>query len=70
MTPSELKNNVEKTGSYFFDRLNMRFFCDTMANYGCRSFKGCWELWRKTPVNGNCRTLLIFAKKRLNKYLI
>ena len=41
MTPSELKNNVEKTGSYFFDRLNMRFFCDTMANYGCRSFKGC-----------------------------
>lgn len=37
MTPSELKYNVEKTGSYFFSRDAMKFFGDTMKNYGCRS---------------------------------
>lgn len=37
MTPSDLKYNVEKTGSCFFDRSSMKFFGDTMANYGCSS---------------------------------
>lgn len=38
MTPSELKYNVEtKTTSNFFSRDSMRFFGDTMRNYGVRS---------------------------------
>jgi hypothetical protein len=38
MTPSELKYHIESAGHepYFFTRKTMRFFGDTMANYGCR----------------------------------
>lgn len=36
MTPSELKANVEIRGSYFFTRKSMKFFGDTMKNYGVR----------------------------------
>jgi len=38
MTPSELKYEVERSGieSYFFTRDTMRFFGDTMKNYGVR----------------------------------
>ena len=67
MTPSELKRLHERhqPNSFFFDRKSMRFFGDTMANYGvksstvaCKSWDGkyimCWELYRRTPVkNGN-----------------
>lgn len=35
MTPSELKYQVEQTGSHHFDRKSMKFFGDTMSNYGC-----------------------------------
>lgn len=39
MTPSELKYHIENTGrdSHYFDRKSMKFFGDTMANYGVRS---------------------------------
>jgi hypothetical protein len=37
MSASELKYQVEKTGSNFFSRESMKFFGDTMANYGVRS---------------------------------
>ena len=39
MTPSELKYNVELNDpqSFFFTRQTMRFFGDTMSNYGVRS---------------------------------
>ena len=54
MTPSELKYNVEKTGSVFFTRDSMKFFGDTMKNYRVRAaIKNnlfVWELWRKNPV--------------------
>jgi len=36
MNPSELKYQVEQTGSNFFDRASMKFFGDTMKNYGVR----------------------------------
>lgn len=38
MTASELKYNVEKRDSpnYFFNRKTMKFFGDTMKNYGVR----------------------------------
>ena len=39
MTPAQLKYNIEHTNdeSHFFSRESMRFFGDTMANYGVRS---------------------------------
>lgn len=39
MTPSELKHAVNQAGheSHFFDRDAMKFFGDTMKNYGVRS---------------------------------
>lgn len=39
MNASELKYHVENAGheSHFFTRSTMRFFGDTMANYGVRS---------------------------------
>lgn len=39
MKASELKYHVEQANieSYFFDRKSMKFFGDTMANYGVRS---------------------------------
>lgn len=33
-TPSQLKSFVEDTGSHFFDRSTMKFFGDTMRNFG------------------------------------
>lgn len=37
MKASELKYHVSQTDSHFFDRSSMKFFGDTMANYGVRS---------------------------------
>jgi hypothetical protein len=38
MTPSELKYRVEQSGNepHFFTRSTMKFFGDTMSNYGVR----------------------------------
>ena len=58
MTPSELKAAVEATGreSHFFTRRSMRFFGDTMRNYGVRASvvrdainveRKVWELYRR-----------------------
>lgn len=72
MTPSELKYNVENTGSHFFDRESMRFFGDTMRNYGVRSAIvetytddgqiEVWELYRKRPVKHNLQKSAYFRK--------
>ena len=39
MTPSELKYQIEQTGKeqHYFDRKTMKFWGDTMKNYGVRS---------------------------------
>jgi len=59
MNQYELKENVEKTGSYFFTRHTMKCFGDTMSNYGVRKAVintytennvECYELYRKRPV--------------------
>lgn len=61
MTPSELKAYVEDAGHdpFFFTRETMKFFGDTMRNYGVRgpvkveTYSGeymCWELYRRRPV--------------------
>ena len=52
MTVSELKYAVEQaeTAPYFFTRKAMKFFGDTIRNYGVRSYGEYWELYRKRPV--------------------
>ena len=66
MTPSELKSKVEcGSDRFFFTRDTMKFFGDTMRNYGVRaqpvmveSYSDtvkCWELYRRRPVKcGMC----------------
>ena len=59
MTPSELKVNILALDpdSHFFDRKTMKFFGDTMRNYGVRKAEiegvDVWELYRKRPVKHN-----------------
>ena len=76
MTPSELKYNVEKTGSNFFSRATMKFFGDTMRNYGTRTatittFDGeqveCWEMYRIRPVKHNLTSSAYFDKKTFER---
>lgn len=52
ITKSELKRNAEDTGSYFFTRETMRFFGDSMVNYGLHMDKlnNVYCLTRKRPV--------------------
>lgn len=61
MTPSELKRLYESVhpGGHFFTRSSMKFFGDTMANYGVQKWwhagAPCWRLYRKRPVkHGLC----------------
>ncbi len=64
MTASELKYNVETQDreNFFFTRKTMKFFGDTMRNYGVRMAVvdtytqenvKVWELYRKRPVKHN-----------------
>lgn len=68
-TPSDLRGFVENgSDSHFFDRDTMRFFGDTMKNYGIRHHAGVIdrsgdhhfgviELYRRKPVmNGLSRS--------------
>ena len=72
MTPSELKYRVADTEPYFFSRDTMRFFGDSMANYGCRKTvirdkndveQEVYELWRKTPVKHGLQSSAYFDAK-------
>ena len=52
LTASQLKalyqwQNLE---GHFFDYKTMRFFGDTMRNYGVRRHHMAWELYRRRPV--------------------
>ena len=72
MTPSELKSNIIKRepNSHYFDRKTMRFFGDTMRNYGVRKTAivghydplpvEVWELYRKRPVNHGVKSSAFF----------
>jgi len=68
MTPTELKNSHQEHHpcSLFFSQSIMRFFGDTMANYGVRSeiVNGidCWELYRKKPVKFDLQSSHYFTK--------
>lgn len=78
MTKSELKAKVEATGSYFFTRQTMKFFGDTMSNYGVKSKPvmvnnslgeavECWELYRKYPVKHGLRNSAYFNTKTFER---
>lgn len=72
MNASELKYNVEtQTDSNFFCRDSMRFFGDTMKNYGVRSatvetYDGesvpVWELYRRRSVKNGLKSSACFRK--------
>jgi hypothetical protein len=76
MNKSELKANVEATGSNYFDRDSMRFFGDTMKNYGVRSAVvdtytqtsvDCWELYRIHPVKHENQKSAYFRKDNFER---
>ena len=66
MTPSELKTNIlaNDPNSHFFDRKTMKFFGDTMKNYGVRKTEiegtAVWELYRKKPVRRGIKSSAFF----------
>jgi hypothetical protein len=73
MTASELKYKVEQAGTceHFFTRNTMRFFGDTMKNYGVRSATVAtytepavetWELYRRHAVKHGLKTSTYFSK--------
>ncbi len=70
MTPAELKYLTEETESHFFTRSTMKFFGDTMRNYGVRSAGDYWELYRKKPVKHGLHKSAYFDKKTLNRVYI
>lgn len=51
MTPSQLKAAYQQAhpDGHFFDRKTMKFFGDTMKNFGCEDAGTHWYLWRKRP---------------------
>lgn len=65
MTASELKRKHLQAfpNSHFFDYQAMRFFGDTMKNYGVLSYdEKTWMLYRKKPVKGGLQSSAYFDK--------
>lgn len=64
MTPSQLKAHYEENnpGGHFFTRSTMRFFGDTMRNYGCCDGGEFWILHRKRPVKNGVQSNAYFCK--------
>lgn len=73
MKKSELKKRVQETGSCFFERETMRFFGDTMKNYGVRKAeingKAYWELYRKNPVKHGRKRSVYFSADTFERVL-
>ena len=76
MTKTELKEKVEATGSVFFTRDSMKFFGDTMKNYGVRSVVvdthtqtgiEAWELYRIRPVKMGNQKSAYFRKDNFER---
>lgn len=71
MTPSELAYLTSKTEPYFFSRETMKFFGDTMGNYGARKSSintdtennvPVWELYCKRPVRHGLKSSAFFRQ--------
>ncbi len=77
-TASDLKYHVERNGHepHFFTRSSMKFFGDTMRNYGVRKavvdthFElgvQVWELYRKRPVKHGMADSAYFHAQSFNR---
>lgn len=68
-TASDLKYYVEHAGRepHFFTRETMKFFGDTMRNYGVRSAGDCWELYRRRPVKHGLSNSAFFDKQTFQR---
>ena len=66
MTPSNLKYRTQETAPNFFSRSTMKFFGDTMKNFGVRgnTINGIevWELYRKKSVKNDLQKSHYFRK--------
>jgi hypothetical protein len=64
MTSFEFKAAYEAAnpGSFYFSRDTLRFFGDTMANYGVRDIGDYWELYRRKAVKHGLRDSAYFRK--------
>lgn len=78
MKPYELKYAVESAGHerYFFTRKTMKFFGDTMKNYGVtesviktydKEAVKVWELYRKKPVKHGLMSSAYFEKETFRR---
>ena len=77
MTSSELKQLVENAGreSFFFARSTMKFFGDTMRNYGARETTirtrsgkvPVYELYRRRPVKHGLFDSAYFNRSTLER---
>lgn len=77
-TPSDLKWAMDTAGKspHFFTRKSMRFFGDTMRNYGLRrvTIKNqmgetveCYELYRRKPVKHGLQSSTFFRVSDLTR---
>ncbi|MBW2569701.1 MAG: hypothetical protein JRE47_10125 [Deltaproteobacteria bacterium] len=76
MTPSELKSLTYETEPHFFTRDTMKFFGDTMRNYGvCKTAVDTptsknvpvWELYRRKPVKHGLWSSAYFDRKTFKR---
>ncbi len=68
MTTSELKYQVgQGQDRLFFTRDTMKFFGDTMRNYGVRDASDSWELYRKQPVKHGLQSSAYFDKETFRR---
>lgn len=72
----ELKRLVEASGDerYFFTRDTMKFFGDTMKNYGVRiseiNGKEVYELYRKNPVKHGLKESAYFEPETFKQVFV
>ena len=76
---SDLKYHVEQSGNeqHFSTRQTMKFFGDTMRNYGVRQPRlittvlgesvMCYELYRRRPVNGGSQSSAFFCAETFKR---
>ena len=71
MTLTELKQRVEQgEDKLFFDKEAMRFYGDSMSNYGVRDHGDTWELYRKHPVKHGLQESAYFDKKTFKRVFV
>jgi len=72
ITQYELKRLVENSGNerYFFTRKTMRFFGDTMRNYGVRDGGNVWILYRRKAVKHGLKESAYFDKTTLKRVVV